>query len=96
MRLYELVAIISPEVDEEGVSKIIDELGKSICARGGVLDSTDKWGKRKLAYSIKKFMEGNYILTRFQLESKLIKELEADLRASEEVLRHLVVKVDDR
>lgn len=95
MRHYELVAIINPEVDEEEVSKIIDELGKSICARGGVLDSTDKWGKRKLAYPVKKCMEGNYILTRFELESKLIKELEANLRASEEVLRYLLVKVGD-
>jgi len=95
MRHYELVAIINPEVDEEEMSRVIDELGKSICDRGGVIDRTDTWGKRKLAYPIKKFMEGNYILTRFELESSLVKELEANLRASEEILRYLVVKVGD-
>ncbi len=95
MQLYELIAIISPEVEEEEVSRIVEELSNSISVRGGVIDRTDKWGKRRLAYPVKKFMEGNYILTRFKLESKLIKELEASLKASEEVLRHLVVKVED-
>lgn len=95
MQLYELVAIISPEVEEEEVSRIVEELSNSISVRGGVIDRTDKWGKRKLAYPVKKFMEGNYILTRFKLESKAIKELEASLKASEEVLRHLVVKVEE-
>ena len=95
MHDYELVAIISPEVDEESISKIIDEVGQFISDRGGIVDKADKWGKRKLAYPIKKFMEGNYVLTRFKLEPKLIKEVEAKVKASEEVLRHLVVKVRD-
>jgi len=92
---YELVTIINPEVDEESVSKIIDKVGKSINGRGGVVDKVDKWGKRRLAYPVRKFMEANYILTCFKLEPKLIKEVEAEIKASEEVLRHLVVKAED-
>jgi len=92
---YELVTIINPEVSEEDISKILDEVGEFINGRGGTVDKTDKWGKRKLAYPVRKFMEGNYVLTRFKLEPKLVKEVEAKLRASEEVLRHLVVKVGD-
>jgi small subunit ribosomal protein S6 len=95
MHDYELVTIISPEVDEERISSIIDELDKFISDRGGIVDKMDNWGKRKLAYPIKKFMEGNYVLTRFKLEPKLIEEVEAKVKALEEVLRHLVVKVRD-
>ena len=92
---YELVTVISPEVSEENVSKIVDEVGEFISDRGGAVEETDKWGKRKLAYPLRKFMEGNYVLTRFELEPELVKEVETKVRASEEVLRHLVVKVSD-
>jgi small subunit ribosomal protein S6 len=92
---YELVAIVSPEVDEEGVSKVMDKVSKSISDRGGMVDRVDKWGRRKLAYPIRKFMEANYILTRFKLEPKLIKEVETEIKASEEILRYLVVKAED-
>jgi len=91
MRDYELVTIISPEVDEEGMSRIIDKVSQSISNRGGIVDGMDKWGRRKLVYPIKKFMEADYILTRFKLEPNLIKEVETEIRATEEVLRHLVV-----
>ena len=92
---YELVTIVSPELDENGVSKIMDKVGQAISNRGGVVEGTDEWGKRKLAYPIRKFMEANYILTRFKLEPKSIKEVEAEIRAWEDILRHLVVKLED-
>jgi len=93
MNDYELVTIIDPEVSEEAVSQIMDEVSKLISDWGGTVDKMDKWGKRKLAYPIKKFMEGNYVLTCFKLEPKLVKEIETKVRTSEEILRHLVVKV---
>ena len=92
MRDYELVTIINPEIDEEGMSNIIDKVSKSINDRGGIVDGVDKWGRRKLAYPVRKFMEADYLLTRFKLEPKLIKEVEAEVKASEGILRHLVVK----
>ncbi|MEA3442073.1 MAG: 30S ribosomal protein S6 [Chloroflexota bacterium] len=95
MRGYELITIISPEVDEEGLSRTIEKLGKSIAERDGVVDEINKWGKRKLAYPLKKFMEADYILTRFKLEPKLVKEVEKDIKGWEEVLRYLVVQVED-
>ena len=66
-----------------------------ITEKGGELSLAEPWGKRKLAYPLKHFMEGNYVLTRFKLSSKLTKELEANLHISEEVLRHLLVKLSD-
>jgi len=95
MRDYELVAIISPEVDEEGVSKIVDKVTQSINSRGGAVEEIKKWGRRKLAYPIRKFMEADYVLARFKLMPKSIKELEGEISASEDILRYLVVKVED-
>jgi len=95
MRDYELVAIISPEVDEEGVSKIVDKVTQSIDSRGGVVEEVKKWGRRKLAYPIRKFMEADYVLARFKLTPKSVKELEGEISASPDVLRYLVVKVED-
>lgn len=95
MRDYELVTIVSPEVDGEGIPEVVDKVNQFITDRDGIVEGTEQWGRRKLTYPIKRFMEGNYLLTRFKLEPKSVKELEADLRAVEEVLRHLVVKVGD-
>jgi len=95
MRDYELVAIISPEVDEEGVSKIVDKVTQSINSRGGAVEEIKKWGRRKLAYPIRKFMEADYVLARFKLMPKLVKELEGEISASGDILRYLVVKVED-
>lgn len=88
---YELVTVISPEVEGERLPEIIEQVGKFITDEGGMVESTEQWGIRKLAYPIKKFMEANYVLTRFKLEPNLTKKLGAELRASEEILRHLIV-----
>jgi len=95
MRDYELVAIISPEVDEDGVSKIVDKLSQYVDSRGGVVEDIKKWGKRKLAYPITKFMEADYVLARFKLTPKSVKELEGEVSALGDILRYLVVKVED-
>ena len=95
MRDYELVAIISPEVDEEGVSKIVDRVTQSINSRGGVVEEIKNWGRRKLAYPLRKFMEADYVLARFKLMPQSVKELEVEISASGDILRYLVVKVED-
>ena len=95
MHDYELVAVISPEVDEEGLSKIVDKVTQSINNRGGVVDEIKNWGRRKLAYPVKKFMEADYVLARFKLMPKSIKEFETEISTSRDILRYLVVKVGD-
>ena len=94
MRDYELVAIISPEVDEEGVSKIVDKVTQSIDSRGGAVEEVKKWGRRKLAYPIKHFLEGGYVLMRLQMEPLQNKALEADMKISEDIIRYLLIKLD--
>lgn len=95
MHNYELVAMISPELDEDGVSKIVDKVTQSISRRGGVVEETKNWGKRRLAYPVKKFMEADYVLTRFKLMPKSVRELESEIGTSGDILRYLVVKVGD-
>jgi small subunit ribosomal protein S6 len=91
---YELVLIINPEVLEEKFEAVIENISRYIAGKGGVVSETQRWGKRKLAYPIKHFMEGSYVLSQFKLEPEFCKELEASLRISEEVLRHLLIKLD--
>ena len=92
LRDYELVLIISPEVTGEALDTTLDNMDQFITGKGGTISSVDQWGKRKLAYPLKHFLEGNYVLTRLKVKPALSKELEARLRISEEVLRHLLIR----
>ena len=90
---YELIYIISPEVDEEHHEATVESVGRFITGKGGVISEVERWGKRRLAYPIKQFGEGSYVLTRFQMQPEFNKELETNLRISEDVIRHLLVKL---
>jgi small subunit ribosomal protein S6 len=87
--------IISPSVADEDVSATIDKTSQFITERGGSIAEVNQWGRKKLAYPIKSFMEGNYVLTKLSMGPKLADELEASLRISEDILRHLLVRLDD-
>ena len=95
MHDYELVAIISPEADEDEVSKIVDRVTQSINSRGGAMGEVKNWGKRRLAYPVKKFMEAGYVLARFKLMPKSVREVESEIGTFGGILRYLVVKVGD-
>lgn len=95
MRDYELVMVISPEVAEDDVPGTLEKITQFVTVKGGAITEVDRWGKRKLAYPINRFQEGNYVLTRFKLEPGVTAELEASLRMWGEVLRHLLVRLED-
>jgi len=94
LRNYELVLIISPEITDEALDTKVDNISRFITERGGVISDVERWGKRRLAYPIGHFMEGNYVLAQFKLKPALGKELEANLQISEEVLRHLLIRIE--
>ncbi len=95
LRDYELVLIISPEVLGEKFDTVVDNVSQFITGKGGIISDVEQWGKRRLAYPIKHFEEGSYVLTRFKLKPTLCKELEANLQISEEILRHLLIKLSN-
>ena len=87
--------IISPDVPEEEVPASVDKIGEFITSKGGSITQVDRWGKRRLAYPIKHFKEGNYVLTKFKIEPAMTAELDASLRISEKILRHMLVRLDE-
>jgi small subunit ribosomal protein S6 len=89
---YELVYILNPELEEEGVEGRIESISQYITSNNGVVAEVGKWGKKRLAYPISHFLEGYYVLTRFKISPTRCQELEANLKISEDVLRHLLVK----
>ena len=93
LRDYELVLIFSPEIASESLDTAIGKVSQFITEGGGTLSTVEQWGKRKMAYAIKQFTEGSYVLTRFTLKPKLTRELKASLEISEYVLQHLMVKI---
>ena len=95
MANYEIVYILSPSMNEDELSSAINKVGDIIQRIGGSVTEIIQWGRKKMAYPIKKHSEGNYVLAKVDLPPSGIKELEAILTLSGEVLRHLIVKLDE-
>jgi small subunit ribosomal protein S6 len=95
MSSYELVLIVSPEVVDEEMPEFISKLSELVNKVGGSVDEVNQWGRRKLAYPIKRSTEGNYLLTKVKMKPAVTKELEANLRLSGKILRHLLIRSGD-
>ncbi len=94
MRDYELVLIINPQVEDEKVPQVLEKVGHLITDKGGAVGEVTPWGRRKLAYPIKKRLEGYFVVAKAKMDPANVGELENQLRLSEDFLRHLVVKVE--
>ncbi len=88
---YELMVIYSPKIVEDELQGAMDKLGKSISDRGGTVVSIEPWGKKKLAYPVKHFKEGNYVLAKVKLDAKQTAGLAQNLKITEEILRHSLI-----
>ena len=87
--------MVVPQMDDEGMSATLDRVNNDIWERGGTVVRQQRWGGlRRLAYPINDHNEGNYVLTYLELEPERAGELEANLRVSENVLRHLLLRID--
>ncbi len=93
MRKYELVCIIQPELDETAFTGAVDRVKNWVTDSGGSVDKMDVWGRRKLAYPIRKQTEGQYVLMNVTLDPKSTGELERNIRFLEPVLRHMLTAV---
>jgi small subunit ribosomal protein S6 len=95
MRQYESIFIASPELAEEQADELVKYFEGIIAEQGGELLKTDRWGRKKLAYEVRKFSEGNYTLFELKAGPKLIAELERRYRNHESVIKYLSVRVDE-
>jgi len=94
MRRYELMLIVRPDVPDDRNQALVDRTTRQIVTAGGQIVKVAPWGRRRLAYPIDRHREGSYHIILFEAPSEAIVELEHTLLITEEVLRHLVTRVD--
>jgi small subunit ribosomal protein S6 len=93
-RNYELVYVVRPDIADDNLDPIVEKISQLVTSRGGTISGVERWGKRKFAYPIKHFTEGNYVFTRFKLSPAGAKEVEANLQITEEIIRFLIIVKD--
>ena len=92
---YELMVILSPEIDERQVGANLDKFLKVITTDGGTIENIDIWGKRRLAYEIQKKNEGIYAVVNFTATAETTQELDRQLNLSEQIMRTKVLRAED-
>ena len=95
LRDYELMVILSPEVGDDVIEGSLERLSQGVTSRGGEVVDVNHWGRRRLAYPIDRHFEGNYVVSQIKMDPAEVPGMEAALRISEEVLRHLVIRSDE-
>ena len=94
-RTYEIMFIVRPDILDEDLDKLIAGLEANITHGGGSIKSLEKLGRRKLAYTVKKFNDGNYVLLTILADGSLVGEIERRLRVSEPVIKFISVRMDE-
>jgi small subunit ribosomal protein S6 len=94
-RFYEVMFIVRPDVEDADLDKLIAGFEQTVTNGGGNVRSTEKMGRRKLAYTVRKFNDGQYVLLTVDADGKLIAELERRLRVSEPVIKFITVRMDE-
>ena len=94
-RTYELMFIVRPDMVEEDQDKLISTLQTAVTTSGGLVKSVEKMGKRRLAYTVRRFHDGIYILLTVEGSGGLVHELERRLRVTEPVIKFLSVRIDE-
>ena len=94
-RTYELMFIVRPDMTEEDQDKLISTLQTAVTASGGQVKNVEKMGKRRLAYTVRKFHDGMYLLLTYEGGGGLVHELERRLRVTEPVIKFLSVRIDE-
>ena len=94
-RLYEVMFILRPDIAEEDADKLIAGFSATVSNGGGNVKSVEKMGRRKLAYVVRKFSDGNYVLLTIEASGPVVLELERRLRVTEQVIKFITVRTDE-
>jgi small subunit ribosomal protein S6 len=95
MRAYELVIIVTPEIDESATADVVDKVKSWISDSGGSIESFEEWGRQRLAYLINNHREGQYYLFNLKLEPSAVATLERNFRLQESILRFLIISQEE-
>jgi small subunit ribosomal protein S6 len=96
MAQYELTLVVQPEMEDEPRNALVEKISQTIRDLGGQVVQVDPWGRRRLAYPINKYREGFYFLVHMELPTTAVRPLERSLKLAEDVMRHLVVRKDEK
>ena len=96
MRTYEALYIIAPNLDDDAIQAVVAGVENLITSNGGTIVRSEVWGRRKLAYEIKKHSEGVYVLLRFTASPEFVKKLDNHFKLAETVIRSMVLYLDER
>ena len=91
---YEIALIIRPEIEEEGQEALIERLSEILTSAGGEVSEVETWGRRRLAYPIRKIQEGFYYFIQGQFSASVLPELERTIKLNEDILKHMVLRTD--
>jgi small subunit ribosomal protein S6 len=94
-RTYEIMFIVRPDVEEAELDKLIEGFSGNVTSGGGEVKSVEKMGRRRLAYTVRKFNDGFYVLMNVAAQGSLITEIERRLRVSEQVIKFITVRMDE-
>jgi small subunit ribosomal protein S6 len=94
MRSYELVFIVHPDLEDNAIKDLIEQVKGWITDSGGTVSNVDIWGKRKLAYPIRKQYEGQYVLIHGEMDPDITAQMERNFRLTEPIMRFLITLVD--
>jgi small subunit ribosomal protein S6 len=94
MRKYEVVVIIDPDVDDRQVNGLLEKPLAGLTKAGGTVDNIDVWGRRRLAYDIKKKSEGIYVVLNLTAEPAVVKEMDRQFTINEQIMRTKVIRPD--
>jgi small subunit ribosomal protein S6 len=94
-RQYELIYILPPETSEQQAAEMHEQVAQIVARLNGQIEKTENWGRRKLAYEIGHFKEGVYVLEVINGSGELMKELDRRLKVIDQVVRHMIVRVDE-
>ena len=95
-RTYEVMFIVRPDMADEEADKLVSTLEANAGTAGAKVNATERWGKRKLAYDVRGFGEGNYVLLKLDADGKAIHEVERRLRVTEPVIKFITVRTDEK
>jgi len=95
VRQYELVFIVHPELEEDDLNAVVERVKDLVERNGGQVAQIEPWGLRRLAYPIQNQWEGRYLLMRLELPAQGVAGLERSLRLTEQIMRHLIVRVEE-
>jgi len=95
MRNYEVAFIAHPELDDNSLNTLLEKAKGWVAASGGQVTNVDLWGRRRLAYPIRKQTEGQYVFLQTQMTAVATREVERNLRLTEQVMRFMIIRADE-